>query len=64
MPSETKEKWYLCMVCGYIYDPAVGDPSQDVMPGTSFAELDDEWLCPECFVGKSEFAEFDGVPGI
>ena len=52
------------MLCGYIYDPAIGDPSQDVMPGTSFAELDDEWLCPECFVGKSEFAEFDGVPGI
>ncbi len=46
---------YLCTVCGYIYDPAAGDPENGVRPGTSFADLPDDWVCPECGVGKELF---------
>ncbi|MCI2425030.1 rubredoxin [Candidatus Acetothermia bacterium] len=50
------EKW-ICTVCDYIYDPAVGDPVSGVAPGTSFEALPDDWLCPECGVGKEFFEE-------
>src|SRR3989338_5840088 len=46
---------YRCKVCGYIYDPAKGDPSQEIKPGTAFKELPDSWQCPECGVNKEQF---------
>ena len=46
---------YKCTVCGYIYDPELGDPDNGVAPGTPFEELPDNWVCPVCGVGKSEF---------
>jgi rubredoxin len=46
---------YVCMVCDYVYDPAVGDPDTGIPPGTRFANLPDDWLCPLCGVPKSEF---------
>ena len=46
---------YICKVCGYIYDPEKGDPESGVAPGTSFDALSDDWVCPECGVGKNEF---------
>ena len=46
---------YRCTVCGYIYDPAAGDSTQDVAPGTSFESLPDNWVCPECGVSKDMF---------
>ncbi|MBU1998781.1 MAG: rubredoxin [Candidatus Omnitrophota bacterium] len=46
---------YRCNVCGYIYDPAVGDPDNGIKAGTAFEALPDGWVCPECGVGKSEF---------
>jgi len=46
---------YECSVCGYIYDPDAGDPDNDIEPGTSFEELPDDWVCPECGAGKDEF---------
>lgn len=49
-------KWE-CTVCGYIYDPSEGDASQDVAPGTAFEDLPDDWVCPECGVGKDMFEE-------
>jgi rubredoxin len=54
-----KSKKYRCEVCGYIYDPAEGDPESDIAPGTSFEDLPDEWLCPKCFVGKERFIEIE-----
>ncbi len=48
-------KKYKCLVCGYIYDPAVGDPDNGVEPGTSFENLPDDWVCPECGAGKDQF---------
>ena len=46
---------YICDVCGYVYDPEVGDPDNDVAPGTAFTDLPPEWLCPDCGVGTDEF---------
>ena len=48
------DKWR-CTVCNYIYDPETGDPDGGVSPGTPFAELPDDWTCPECGAGKEEF---------
>lgn len=46
---------YECTICGYIYDPAEGDPDQDIAPGTSFEDLPDGWVCPECGASKEDF---------
>jgi rubredoxin len=48
------ERW-VCVVCGYVYDPNDGDPDNGVEPGTSFEEIPDSWLCPLCSVGKDQF---------
>ena len=46
---------YVCTVCGYVYDPGQGDPDNNVEPGTSFADLPDDWVCPVCGAPKSDF---------
>lgn len=46
---------YVCIVCGYIYDPDLGDPDSGIEPGTPFEDLPEDWFCPVCGVGKSEF---------
>jgi rubredoxin len=46
---------YVCTVCGYIYDPAKGDPDNGVAPGTSFDDLPDDWVCPVCGAPKEDF---------
>lgn len=48
-------KQYKCIICGYIYDPATGDPDNGAEPGTSFEDLPDDWVCPDCGAGKNEF---------
>jgi len=57
--KEVKMKKYRCTVCGYIYDPEVGDPDSGVKAGTSFEDLPDDWVCPLCGVGKDEFEPVD-----
>jgi len=52
-------KKYKCIICDYVYDPAVGDPDNGVAPGTAFADLPDGWLCPDCAVDKDEFEPVD-----
>lgn len=52
--SKTMTK-YRCTVCGYIYDPQIGDPDNGINPGTAFEDLPDSWVCPECGVGKDMF---------
>ncbi len=47
---------YVCSVCGYVYDPEVGDPENGVDPGTPFAELPDDWVCPDCGATKDLFS--------
>ena len=52
------EKW-VCVPCGYIYDPEVGDPDGGVEPGTPFDEIPDDWVCPVCGVDKTLFEPVD-----
>ena len=49
-------KKYVCDVCGYVYDPEVGDPDNGIAAGTPFEALPDSWVCPECGAGKSDFS--------
>jgi len=46
---------YRCTVCGYVYDPAVGDPAGGVVPGTPFDALPEDWVCPECGATQDMF---------
>jgi rubredoxin/sulfur carrier protein ThiS len=52
---------YQCR-CQYVYDPAVGDPTQGIPPGTPFEELPDTWVCPQCGLPKSYFVREVGKP--
>lgn len=52
------KKWE-CTVCGYVYDPAVGDPENGVPAGTPFEELPDDWECPDCGATKDMFEPMD-----
>ena len=48
-------KKYKCVLCGFIYDPAVGDPDGGIEPGTAFEDIPDDWVCPLCGADKSNF---------
>ncbi len=50
---------YVCNACGYIYDPSEGDPDADIPPGTAFADLPEDWVCPVCGAPKDEFTPED-----
>ncbi len=50
-------KKYVCSVCGYIYDEAAGIPDDGIAPGTLWAQLPEDWVCPLCGAAKSEFEE-------
>ncbi len=59
--TETVSKMaqYECTVCGYIYDPQLGDPEGGIKPGTPFEELPDDWVCPVCGAGKDQFQKME-----
>lgn len=48
------EKW-VCSLCGYVYDPAQGDPDNGVNPGTAWEDVPGDWLCPICGAPKEDF---------
>lgn len=52
-------KKYVCDICGYIYDPEVGDPDGGIEPGMAFKDLPDDWVCPDCGAGKDDFSVAD-----
>ena len=49
-------KKYVCDICGWEYDPKVGDPDNGVVPGTAFKDIPEDWVCPECGADKSNFS--------
>ncbi|MCU0851112.1 MAG: flavin reductase [Candidatus Thermoplasmatota archaeon] len=53
--EEIKMDKYVCTVCGYVYDPAKGDPETGIAPETKFEDLPDDWVCPICGAGKEAF---------
>jgi rubredoxin len=46
---------YVCLVCGYVYDPVMGDPAGNSPPGTAFENLPATWVCPVCGAPKGQF---------
>lgn len=46
---------YVCTICGFVYDPAEGDPDNDIPAGTQFKDLPDDWTCPICGATKKSF---------
>jgi len=52
--EDIMDKW-VCQVCGYVYDPAVGDDEGGIPSGTSFEDLPEDWNCPICGAGKDDF---------
>jgi len=50
---------YKCTVCGYIYDPELGDPDGGIKPGTSFEQIPDDWVCPVCGASKDKFEKIE-----
>ena len=48
---------YVCDICGYVYDPAEGDPDNGVAPGTAWESVPESLVCPLCGVGKEHFSK-------
>lgn len=56
--QETAQMW-ICTSCGFLYDPAEGDPDGGVPPGTAFADIPDDWFCPVCGARKTDFEPYE-----
>lgn len=56
LKGKIKMKKYVCDVCGYVYDPEIGDPDSGIAAGTAFEDIPDSWVCPICGVSKNEFS--------
>jgi rubredoxin len=52
------QKW-VCVPCGYVYDPDFGDPDGGIEPGTPFEDIPDDWICPVCGADKTFFEPYD-----
>ena len=57
MKGECAMDRYVCDPCGWVYDPAEGDPDNGVAPGTAFADVSDDWVCPVCGADKDQFSK-------
>ncbi len=53
--DEADMQKYVCIICGWVYDPAEGDPDSGIAPGTAFKDIPEDWTCPACGVGKEHF---------
>jgi rubredoxin len=54
----TVQQW-ICISCGFIYDPEMGDPDGGIPPGTAFEAIPDDWFCPVCGARKKDFEPYD-----
>jgi len=57
-PVAETQLW-ICELCGYVYDPAEGDPDGDVKAGMKFEDIPDDWTCPVCGANKDDFSQQD-----
>jgi rubredoxin len=48
-------KSYICLVCGFVYNPAEGWPEDGIEAGTAWEDVPDDWTCPDCGITKDEF---------
>jgi rubredoxin len=58
--AEAPYQLWQCMTCGEIYDEAAGLPGEGIAPGTRFADLPDDWICPACGTAKKDFRPYEG----
>lgn len=49
-------KQYLCVICGFIYDEALGWPEENIAAGTRWEDVPEDWYCPDCGASKAEFS--------
>ena len=59
MFMELLMKTWICIVCGFIYDEAAGQPEEGIAPGTVWADVPANWACPDCGVAKADFEAVD-----
>ena len=48
-------KTWECVTCGYVYNEELGDEEHGLAPGTRWSDVANDWLCPDCGVGKDKF---------
>jgi rubredoxin len=53
--SHTNFKSFICIVCGFVYNEEAGRPEDGIAPGTPWADVPDDWACPDCGVAKADF---------
>ena len=54
-----KGQKFICVPCGFIYDPAIGDPDGGIAPEMEFSDIPEDWRCPECGVTKADFVPYE-----
>jgi rubredoxin len=50
---------YECTICGYVYDPALGDPDNGIDPGTAWEDIPEDWVCPLCGASLDDFEKVE-----
>lgn len=55
MSDNTEFRLWVCVVCGFVYNEADGWPEENIAPGTRWEDVDENWCCPDCGVGKADF---------
>lgn len=55
LDTVTEPRTWMCLICGWIYDEAAGDPEHGIAPGTAWADVPMNWTCPECGARKEDF---------
>jgi rubredoxin len=55
----SEPRTWMCLICGWIYDEATGDPDNGIPAGTRWADVPMNWVCPDCGARKEDF---DMVP--
>jgi len=53
--ADTSFKVWQCILCGFIYEEAAGLPDEGIPPGTRWADVPEDWVCPECSAVKADF---------
>jgi len=53
--TQTAYRTWMCVVCGFIYDEAVGIPEEGIAAGTRWEDVPEDWTCPDCGVTKDDF---------
>ncbi len=60
MEAATQQTQWICESCGFVYDPAEGDPDGGIPAGTAFEDIPNDWFCPVCGARKKDFVVYEG----